>query len=796
MPTHVGMFRPSARTEGRRTPRWRFPALLLFALLTCLAGSAGGASAPVVVTMDVPSASSLTNNCRQAAGYRFGTVQPGTPALTATATGACSFSFDSTNDTAMLRMYQRDQNVTPAMASMSSTMIDQDGGQGYNTFFDLDMFDATTGYTGGNTGVLAKTTDGSTWGNVGAYAGMTIRGVEAVTASTVVVVGSSGIRRSTDSGSSWTTVYAPAGIVFHDIDRAGGTFWAVGSGGHVATSGDGLTWTPQTSGTTYTLESIDAVTATVALAAGGGRVLRYDGASWTTRFVGDAGYEVSAWSSTGLAIAAGNWGEVRRSLDGGVTWGTSTFGPSPGWNDMGIVLRAAVVVSATEAYVGGTRGAILKTGDSGATWTEPTTPTANTIRGMAANPAGTRWWAVGGGELVADTGDWSSWSVRRRNVAALMDVTALDAQNAYAVGAHGSIRVTSDGTTWSSPASPTSEHLWAVDAVSGGVGYAVGDNGTVLRTTNGATWTAVTATGSQSLRGVAVIDADTVIAVGLGGIVARSTDAGSTWTITTPVAATLSSISAHDRRIVAVGGAGTILVSFDRGLTWTNRTAVSGTTNMLRDVSVASEDVIYAISKYENLSRKSTDGGATWQLWQGINWGNGGYSVSAISENVVFTTIYDTWTTRSTDGGASASTLYFQNGQFNWAVAAVDANTAWIVGEDGAISKSQQAATINDYGGANTWGNATTPSLFGVCLQSVTGATSDWAVDASPPCTASDGDPWQALPASTVGAKVAHTTSAGASASVTVVWGVRPDENTPPGDYHATALVEVLAPNA
>lgn len=88
--------------------------------------------------------------------------------------------------------------------------------------------------------------------------------------------------------------------------------------------------------------------------------------------------------------------------------------------------------------------------------------------------------------------------------------------------------------------------------------------------------------------------------------------------------------------------------------------------------------------------------------------------MSAVSDDVVFAAIFDRTMTRSVDAGATSTMFLHTNAVIHHAVGAVDASTAWSVGEDGAIAKTQQAVTINDYGGVNTWSNLAEPSLFGV----------------------------------------------------------------------------------
>lgn len=92
--------------------------LVLVGMLITATGRGFAASSSVVVSMDVASSVTLTNGCTDPRGFRFGNVQPGVPALTATGAGVCRIGFESSNDGAMLRAGQTD-GVGVAMSSSS-----------------------------------------------------------------------------------------------------------------------------------------------------------------------------------------------------------------------------------------------------------------------------------------------------------------------------------------------------------------------------------------------------------------------------------------------------------------------------------------------------------------------------------------------------------------------------------------------------------------------------------------------------------------------------------------------------
>ncbi|MCW2927779.1 MAG: hypothetical protein JWM86_1747, partial [Thermoleophilia bacterium] len=292
------------------------PAILACAMVAvAFAAMAPAATAPIVVSMDVPSATSLTNACTSTGAYRFGTVQPGTPATTTTTPGSnCRFGFTSTNDSAMLRIGTTDASDT----AMSSGFAPMTGGM-----TDTDVF----------------------------------TGVATSSASTAYAVRYNGqLLRSTDAGATWA-VRGP-GVPFdatgatnpywiNDVDVSPTDplrLWAVGSQGYVFRSIDGgLTWeriTAASFGSSIDVTDVAVVdNATVFVAGTGGGVARMlrtsTGAAGTAAGVTwDVDTALPAATLvTGLAAAdasnvwvgnGGGVGTVLRSTNGGAAWDTLT----------------------------------------------------------------------------------------------------------------------------------------------------------------------------------------------------------------------------------------------------------------------------------------------------------------------------------------------------------------------------------------------------------------------------------------------------------------------------------------
>ncbi len=191
-----------------------------------------------------------------------------------------------------------------------------------------------------------------------------------------------------------------------------------------------------------------------------------------------------------------------------------------------------------------------------------------------------------------------TWTAQSSGTALdLQDVSAVDANTAWAVGTTGTILKTiNGGTTWTAQSSGTTNGLFDVSAVDANTAWAVGLSGTIRYTTDaGTTWNAQTSGTTQGLRGVSAVDASTAWAVGELGVLLHTTNAGTTWTAQTSGTTTsLFGVSAVDVNTAFVtGDVGTILYTTDGGITWTAQS--SGTTNVLFSVSAVDASTAWAV---------------------------------------------------------------------------------------------------------------------------------------------------------------------------------------------------------
>ena len=381
--------------------------------------------------------------------------------------------------------------------------------------------------------------------------------------------------QTTDGGTTWTPQTVPtSGLYINSVTFADANNGiAVCSSGKVLTTSDGGgTWaTPETylssSGLCVRFRGDGSTTNACSVGLYGLTITTANaGADWTLR---------SSLFSNGILDIdfldqAHGWllddvGHVRRTSDGGVTWG------APVEVDLYSYFKAMDFVSPTTGWVVGEGGAVFKTTDGGATWNPQTSNTTCNLWDVRFLDASTGW-AVGSYYTPADTNvilkttDGGTTWVPRSDVAGttkpIRAIDVLDANTAWAVGQAGILlKTTNGGADWAVNIDHPTAELYGVDFVDANVGWAVGDNGTVLKTADGgATWTPVTVGTTEYLQSVRFADANTGWIVGFNGTVLYTVDGGTTWHSALTTSPSFTSIALTGRNTGWLAGGGGALV--------------------------------------------------------------------------------------------------------------------------------------------------------------------------------------------------------------------------------------------
>jgi photosystem II stability/assembly factor-like uncharacterized protein len=268
----------------------------------------------------------------------------------------------------------------------------------------------------------------------------------------------------------------------------GGGAWAVGQSGTIVYSADGLSWTVNT--TVGAVGNLNAVAAV----------------------------------DDDRALAVTDHGTVVRTVDG-VTWSGQT--------DVSAVAVKlnGVAVGASRIWVVGQVDPVQTTpmftsSDGGATWSAypAVSPEADLYGIAAVGDADDTLYAVGdNGHIYKKTAADPHWSTQRLSGPNLRAVAAPSASVAWAVGASGTVLLTTDGSDWSPTqgALPSTEQLTGVAALSATTAWVTSAAGSLYYTEDGGlTWQTLY-TGSNALRAIAARSATDGIAVGNNGLVLR-----------------------------------------------------------------------------------------------------------------------------------------------------------------------------------------------------------------------------------------------------------------------------------
>ena len=311
------------------------------------------------------------------------------------------------------------------------------------------------------------------------------------------------------------------------------------------------------------------------------------GKSWTPQASGTSSWLRSVqFLDKGLrGWAVGGGGTILHTVDGGKSWALQASGALSSLHSVQFLDKGL------RGWAVGTEGTILHTVNTGNSWTPQPSGTSSNLNSVQFLDKGLRGWAVGEDGLddtilhTTDGGD--SWTPQTRGTSSplftspLFSVQFLDkGLRGWAVGLNGTILHTVDGgKSWTPQASGTSNWLFSVQFLDKGRrGWAVGNEGTIVHSVDGGkSWAPQVSGTSTYLNSVQFLDKGLRgWAVGLNGTILHTVNGGKSWA---PQASGTSnylrSVQFLDKglRGWAVGLYGTILRTTNGGKTWQNSLA-------------------------------------------------------------------------------------------------------------------------------------------------------------------------------------------------------------------------------
>ena len=416
---------------------------------------------------------------------------------------------------------------------------------------------AGTFVAAGQTGTLLSSTDTLVWTKATLTNVTADFNVVTAVAGQFVAVGNSGIVHSSADGVTWTS--RTTSTVTNNLRG----LTQLGSQFVLATDTDRIFVTPNFA--TYTSITLPfnptaprwgltaAAGLAVAVGAGGEIATSTDGLNWIQR-----GSNGSRYQQNNLMFANGLWFVV------GSNTGIFTSADGVAWSRLPIPASNWLYAVGYGAgrYVATGDGGYITTSVDGINWTGNTTAagTTQSLRGLAYGNG--RFVVVGTNGALTTSTNGTAWATSPSGVTTNLNAVTVFGNTFIAVGDNGVILTSTTGTTWSPASSGTTQALRGI-CVQGGTAYIVGGGRTILASTDGQTWSprTVTPLNNSNYRGITPCNGGLLV-VGDQGVALYSAD-GIVWNYLPALgyAESMQAVASNSISTVMVGTGGTILQS-------------------------------------------------------------------------------------------------------------------------------------------------------------------------------------------------------------------------------------------
>ncbi|MBE2216666.1 MAG: T9SS type A sorting domain-containing protein [Ignavibacteria bacterium] len=306
-------------------------------------------------------------------------------------------------------------------------------------------------------------------------------------------------------------------------------------------------------------------------------------------------------------------------------------------------------------------------------------------------------------ELYSQNSDWTYRNTNPQND--FYGIKFFNQNTGYVIGSGGVLlKNVSGSNNWINIPTYTTRDLYALYFFDVNSGYIVGDRGTILYTSNGGTnWTSIVANNSYALRSITFVNQNTGFAAGDRGELYKTTNGITGWLQINVTSTNLKHVYFYDQLTGFVcGDSGKILRTTNCGIDWSSQTI--GNENLY---SVGFINLLTGYITTRNGGMKTTNSGNNWSSFM-FGYGGQENRVKFADANTGYMYGMNGPISRTTNGGTNwsawCSAQLFSGNTFT-DLSIVDSNNVFACGAGGWILKcfgQQMNQTATHLGGSKS----------------------------------------------------------------------------------------------
>lgn len=337
-----------------------------------------------------------------------------------------------------------------------------------------------------------------------------------------------------------------------------------------------------------------------------------------------------------LGIVVGNNGAIIKSEDSGVTWSSMNVGVPESLNTVTIIDQNNMVVSGNNS--------IFSTTDGGVNWQQKNIPSSRVNKtfftsssvGHAVTDDGQIFKTVDGGENWYVTASFTNISPNT-----FFKVFFKNENVGFATREHTEYYKTIDGgETWQLTNTRLYEAIFSFYFINDLVGFGAGESGIFKTIDGGDSWSRIAVDLPRyqftDMYGVFFFDENLGYSVGQRGRIAKTVDSGQNWELYSPIDININRIEFPAPNVSIISFWEDFYSSADGGHTW-SYLGTPSTGSYPGHIEFVDEDVGFTVAG-NNKVFKTVDGGQTWIERDnfGLNLDNYAYSLEFVNENLGF----------------------------------------------------------------------------------------------------------------------------------------------------------------